>query len=54
MMGKGVTNMMIWSPWVTDAWPVLRGGFSLPGPGSYDSQKGFDFTADISSQYGLE
>jgi hypothetical protein len=29
------------------------GGFSFPGAGSYDSQKGFDFTVEKYGQNGL-
>ena len=34
-----VTSMMIRSPWVTDAWPVLQGGFSFPGAGAHMTPK---------------
>jgi hypothetical protein len=50
--GKRNTNMMIRSPVVTETWPALGRGFSSPGAGSYDSQKGFDFTVESSGQNG--
>jgi hypothetical protein len=50
MRGEGErkrdTNMMIRSPVVTETWEYLGGGFTFPGAGSYDSQKGFDFTVE--------
>ena len=48
--GKTDTNMMIRSPVVTETLPALGRGFSFPGAGSYDSQKGFDFTVEKSGQ----
>jgi hypothetical protein len=51
-MGKRDTNMMIRSPVVTETWPDLGRGFSFPGAGSYDSQKGFDLTIGKSGQNG--
>jgi hypothetical protein len=44
--GKKDTNMMIRSPVATETWPALGRGFSFPGAGSYDSQKGFDSTVE--------
>ncbi len=40
--------MMIRSPVVTETCPPLERGFLSPGAGSYDSQRGFDFTAEVS------
>jgi hypothetical protein len=45
---KKDTNMMIRSPVVTETWPALGRGFSFPGAGSYDSQKGCEFTVEKS------
>jgi hypothetical protein len=50
--GKRDTNMMIWSPAAIETWLALGRGFSSPGAGSYDSQKGFDFTVEKSGQNG--
>jgi hypothetical protein len=44
--GKRDTNMMIRSPIVTETRKDLGRGFSFPGTGSYDSQKGFDCTVE--------
>ena len=38
----------------TETPPDLGRGFSFPGVGSYDSQKGCDFTTGISGQNGSE
>ncbi len=50
MRGEGKdergTNTMIRSPVVTETWPHLGGGLLSPGAGSYDSQRGFDITAE--------
>ena len=50
--GMADTNMMIRSPVVTETWESLGGGFIFPGAGSYDSQKGFDFTVEKYGQNG--
>jgi hypothetical protein len=50
--GMADTNMMIRSPVVTETWESLGGGFTFPGAGSYDSQKGFDFTVEKYGQNG--
>jgi hypothetical protein len=50
--GKRDTNKMIRSPVVTETRADLERGFSFPGAGSYDSQKGFDFTVEKSGQNG--
>jgi hypothetical protein len=42
--------MMIRWPVVTETCPALGGGFSFPGGGSYDSQKGLEFTVEQYSQ----
>jgi hypothetical protein len=44
--GKRDTNMMIRLAVVTETGAALGRGFSFPGAGSYDSQKGFDFTVE--------
>jgi len=50
--GKRDTNMVMRSPVVTETCLSLGRGFSFPGAGSYDSQKGFDFTVEKSGQNG--
>ena len=45
------TNMMIRSAVVTETRMPLGRGFSFPGAGSYDSQKGNDFTVEKSGQH---
>ena len=50
--GKRETNMMIRCPVVTEMGAALGRGFFFPDMGSYDSQKGFDFTVKKSGQNG--
>ena len=45
--GERGTYMMIRSLVDTKTWPVLGGGLSSPGVGSYRSQTGFEFTEKI-------
>ena len=49
------TNIMIWSPVVTETLPHLGGGgFSFLGVGSYEPQTGCDVTVGIKGRNGLK